>query len=212
MKALRLSVAFLFAAAAPTTTVTAASPTIQVGGNTFLAGAAIPVAYQLHGSASGVGEFIGIFPSSVSPQKLQSEGLLWKWLCDRQGTNCPSSTISSKGNVQFSGISAAWHHSSDWPLIAGTYRAYLLTNDMTATFWPVLAQSDTFTVTAGSTSGNAQALTHLADARSAIEDLIRNDQTLAPKFLRMGFHDCIGGCDGALPYHPNTSRVFTSVL
>jgi hypothetical protein len=198
MKALNLSVAFLFAAAAPTTTVTAANPNIQVGGNAFLAGATIPVVYQLQGSSTGVGDFIGIFPSSVGPQKLQSEGLLWKWLCDRQGTNCPSSTISSKGNVQFSGISAAWHHTADWPLVKGTYRAYLLQNDMSATFWPVLAQSDTFIITASNTSSNSQALAHLVQARSAIEGLIRSDQTLAPKFLRMGFHDCLGGCDGTL--------------
>lgn len=192
---------FLFAAV----TVTATDPAIQVGGGTFLPGETIPVAYQLHGSSSGVDEFIGIFPSSVSAAQLQDEGSVWKWLCNRQGTNCGASDVSDMGNVQFTGTSAAWHRTTDWPLTAGTYRAYLLQNDMSATFWPVLAQSDTFTITNSTASANARALTHLTEARSTIENLIRNDETLAPKFLRMGFHDCVGGCDGTLP-------AFSSVL
>uniref|UniRef100_A0A7S4AAC2 Plant heme peroxidase family profile domain-containing protein n=2 Tax=Pseudo-nitzschia australis TaxID=44445 RepID=A0A7S4AAC2_9STRA len=38
----------------------------------------------------------------------------------------------------------------------------------------------------------------LGDARIQIEDLIRNDGDLTGKFLRLVFHDCIGGCNGCV--------------
>ena len=38
----------------------------------------------------------------------------------------------------------------------------------------------------------------IADARAAIASLIEDDQTLAPKFLRLGFHDSVGGVDGCV--------------
>ena len=34
--------------------------------------------------------------------------------------------------------------------------------------------------------------------REEIRELIRNNSVLAPKFLRLAFHDCIGGCDGCV--------------
>ena len=34
--------------------------------------------------------------------------------------------------------------------------------------------------------------------REEIRDLIRDNSTLAPKFLRLAFHDCVGGCDGCV--------------
>jgi len=36
------------------------------------------------------------------------------------------------------------------------------------------------------------------EARSDIAALIRNDRRLAPKFVRLGFHDCVGGCNGCV--------------
>lgn len=35
-------------------------------------------------------------------------------------------------------------------------------------------------------------------ARSMIADLIASSISLAPKFVRLGFHDCVGGCDGCV--------------
>jgi hypothetical protein len=113
--------------------------------------------------------------------------------------DCQLSDIPAGGTVMFSGPTAIWHQTSDWPLQAGTYRAYMLQNNAAANFWPVLAQSEIFTITSTATTANDLALSHLTAARTEIESLISNDSTLAPKFLRMSFHDCIGGCDGTLP-------------
>lgn len=180
----------------PNASASLSQPAIQVSSGTFLVGETITVSYQLQGSSSGVDDFIGIFPSSINSNQLLNEGLLWKLLCNRQGQNCPTSAIPTVGTVKFSGSSASWHQASDWPLQVGTYRAYLLQNNVALSFWPVMAQSDTFTITTNTINDNERALLHITDARSAIESLIRSDDTLAPKFLRMGFHDCIGGCDG----------------
>ncbi len=38
----------------------------------------------------------------------------------------------------------------------------------------------------------------VSQARTDIESLISSNPILAPKFIRMGFHDCVGGCDGCI--------------
>jgi cytochrome c peroxidase len=38
----------------------------------------------------------------------------------------------------------------------------------------------------------------ISDARDDIEDLVRRNPFLVGKFLRMAFHDCVGGCDGCI--------------
>ena len=94
-------------------------------------------------------------------------------------------------------------------LAAGSWRAVLARDDGTSPF-SSYAKSSTFTVAASCSTGpvrspvagpttksaNVVALEHINSAKAEIETLIRNDRTLAPQFLRMGFHDCIGGCDG----------------
>ena len=40
--------------------------------------------------------------------------------------------------------------------------------------------------------------TSVESIREEIRDLIRNNSVLAPKFLRLAFHDCVGGCDGCV--------------
>jgi len=39
---------------------------------------------------------------------------------------------------------------------------------------------------------------YVAQIQSEVKTLIENDPALAPKFLRMAFHDCVGGCDGCI--------------
>lgn len=38
----------------------------------------------------------------------------------------------------------------------------------------------------------------IADLKADILSLIEDDPDLGPKFLRLGFHDCVGGCDGCV--------------
>jgi hypothetical protein len=45
-------------------------------------------------------------------------------------------------------------------------------------------------------SQNAAALTIYQEAGAVITTMVQANSRLTPEFLRMGFHDCIGGCDG----------------
>jgi hypothetical protein len=36
----------------------------------------------------------------------------------------------------------------------------------------------------------------LNQARTVIAGMVQANPRLTPEFLRMGFHDCVGGCDG----------------
>jgi hypothetical protein len=45
-------------------------------------------------------------------------------------------------------------------------------------------------------SQNAAVLKIYQEAGAAITTLVQANPRLTPEFLRMGFHDCVGGCDG----------------
>lgn len=59
------------------------------------------------------------------------------------------------------------------------------------TLRPTLAPSSPPLVTVNDVANQA-----LTKARAAIVSLVQANSRLTPEFLRMGFHDCIGGCDG----------------
>lgn len=39
---------------------------------------------------------------------------------------------------------------------------------------------------------------HVDSARAEIQALLSSDPTLAPQFVKLAFHDCVGGCDGCV--------------
>jgi hypothetical protein len=49
-------------------------------------------------------------------------------------------------------------------------------------------------------SPNQAAANVLAQAHDVIAAMVRSNSRLTPEFLRLGFHDCVGGCDGELIY------------
>ena len=103
-------------------------------------------------------------------------------------------------------------------LATGTWRAVLARDDATGPF-SAYAKSSSFTIATSCTTSpvrtpvrapvaaptsanaNAVALKRINSAKTEIEGLIRNDKRLAPQFLRLGFHDCIGGCDGMFVFY-----------
>lgn len=48
------------------------------------------------------------------------------------------------------------------------------------------------------TTENPSVSSFVSQARSDIVNLISSNPLLAPKFIRMGFHDCVGSCDGCI--------------
>jgi hypothetical protein len=60
--------------------------------------------------------------------------------------------------------------------------------------WEAIDVSPVFTIEKPTGMGEAS----IAWARSDIKKLIDADVELGAKFLRLGFHDCVGGCDGCV--------------
>jgi hypothetical protein len=98
----------------------------------------------------------------------------------------------AEGSVQFGvGGSAESRIRSiqSWPLQGGIYKAYLLRN--TEQPYTVVAASPSFLV-------HRIEAEKVAAAESDIRSLVASDRPLGPKFVRLGFHDCVGSCDGCV--------------
>ena len=126
----------------------------------------------------------------------------WVWTC---GTQTCSGAVAM-GRVRMRASSLA----------TGTWRAVLARDDSSGGPFAAYAKSNTFTIATScstspvpapvrspvvvptSTNPNEIALKRINSAKAELLGLIRGDRTLAPQFLRLGFHDCIGGCDGTL--------------
>jgi hypothetical protein len=55
----------------------------------------------------------------------------------------------------------------------------------------LLSPSATLAQTASTVAAQA-----MQQARSVIGNMVQANPLLTPAFIRMGFHDCVGGCDG----------------
>jgi hypothetical protein len=138
------------AAAAPNA-APVSSPTVSASSSaqlstdktSYASGEVISLTFALSFSLAAVDNFVAIFPASTSASQLK-KGLLWLWVCNRQGLACGRARKS--GTVSFDSDVASWGSASQWPLAQGMYKAYLVRTDSSASFWPVLAQSAKFTV------------------------------------------------------------------
>ena len=104
-----------------------------------------------------------------------------------------------------------------WPLAAGSsWKAYLLRDDIVNSNGGTVAvaASVTFTITSGN-SGAGVTATALSAAREDIKALIigqGGNKRLGPMFLRLAFHDCIGGCDGCVDLtNPENAGLLTPI-
>jgi hypothetical protein len=153
--------------------------------------------------------FIGIYRENDIPdlQILRMNALRsWLWTC---GTTAEKGCNQwpTSGNVQFDGLAA------------GEYRAVAAINDSPP--FSSLAASDVFEVgvcssstasPATSPSNSADMVRTIQEARNDIEALIDDDQLLIGKFIRLIFHDCVGGCDGKCKFFLNPLRLFSWLL
>jgi Peroxidase len=148
-------------------------------------------------------DFIAILPVSTDPTSF-SDYADWAYTCGSQ--SC--SGAAAQGRIPFSN-----------PLAIGVYRAVLARDGGSAPY-SAYAVSGRFNVSTSCPSSptaplpgpvappvtnpvssggnNTAALIHINAARDEIRARIRQDTKLAPQFLRMAFHDCIGGCDGCI--------------
>ena len=168
--------------------------TLSSAQSSYGSGADIPMTYQ-YGSRfqPQPQDFIGIFPTNTDPTS--HSPMVFLFLCQQQ-TPC-GFTPSVQGQVVFSDTtvgSEGQRPPFTWPLDAGDYQAFLLRG--TQAPFTQLAQSQVLTVQPDFHTGVVIPAVRAIEAD--VRALIANDPFIGPKFVRMGFHDCVTGCDGCI--------------
>ena len=109
-----------------------------------------------------------------------------------RSTTAPFLFVQTIGAVTFNDSKdVSWK--SSWPLPPGQYVAALINGGRLNPPWEVLDVSPSFQIQATKVS---QKLVNTV--RQDITQLIKSDIALAAKFLRLGFHDSVGGPDGCV--------------
>jgi hypothetical protein len=141
-----------------------------------------------------VDDWIGIVPTSESTAAFSTLGT-WVWGCGTM--DCTSAAASGRVRIVAAGIGN------------GTFVAVLSRGNVGPP-WSAYAVSNSFAVAGSCDStvlvqeatveppSNQLAREHLDTAWGEIQSVIDEDFRMAPQFLRMAFHDCVGGCDGTL--------------
>ena len=151
-----------------------------------------------------VGNWVAIYRQEdlQNLEDLPSSPAIWVWTCGSQSCST-SSNMLAEGIVTFEKNSQG-EESRNWPLSAGLYFA-VLTGGVRP--YSAHAISDPFEIGCNGTPfpdeptvtpppGTEGMAAVIEQARDDIESLIRNNRSLTGKFLRLSYHDCVGGCDG----------------
>lgn len=183
---------------------TDAAASVRVNKSCFAVNENIAITFQNDSPRSD--DWVGFYGTSISLSSVPSpSGDRWLWTCG--STSCTSSQGISRSTITFTSF-----------LPVGTWKVVLTRDDAGGSPYVGVAQSSSFvvsnscspasptvrvptrrpTVAPVTTASTSAALTA---ARSEIVTLITGsggNQRLAAMFLRLGFHDCVGGCDGCV--------------
>jgi len=166
------------------------------------------------------GDWLGIYRRSMDPSQTTNDGALWKYTCGDQHEN---KCLQGRGRIRFSnndGAEERWD--LDWPLPPGEYQVYLLRlRRASSRPFQIIAEGNGFEILRegasvpddesednddndsdqDDSSSSQEVGDLLEQARRRIIDIINDDIELGPKFVRLSFHDCVGGCDGCVEVH-----------
>jgi hypothetical protein len=186
-------------------------PTVSVEKSCYQAGEIIQVSFS--GAGADVEEFVALYRTSVlnDLRFLPDTPDMWIPTC---GTQPPCQTVDSEGDVSFAN-NGFLGDNQIWPLDGGEYRAIVSGGEIP---FSAVAATEAFRVGGCAQPTSRPPLTPapiptptpapvpdiksggmaavIEQARADIESLIENSQSLRGKFLRLSFHDCVGGCDG----------------
>ncbi len=136
-----------------------------------------------------INDWIGIYRSDLNPSA--NDAVTFLFWCNNQ-TSCEGSPRVQEGQVHFGEdtILASWK----WPVDLGEYKAFFVQGVQRP--FEILAESDVFRI---EIDMHTEVVIPAVQAiEQEIRDLIALDETMGPKFVRLGFHDCTGGCDGCV--------------
>ena len=197
-----------------------AADSVSVSKQCFATSEAIRVSFSKDNNANRGSAWIGIYATSrLGNTQSLPIAEIWMNLCG--STTCNTANNPTSGSVTFQG-NADQNWRQTWPLAAGTYRA-VMTRGEDGDTWPALAMSSQFRVGGCTPTPPSRApvrsptrapvrtptraptptvpsnmRTVITNARNDIQGLISNSPLLVGKFLRLAFHDCVGGCDGCV--------------
>jgi len=193
-------ISYLFISLCVSFLVTAEANSVRVNKSCFTIGEAISITFQVDNPRTD--DWVGIYDPSVSVSALPSpSGIQWLWTCG--GRSCTTSTPIKTGTITYRNA-----------LAAGSWKIVLTHDEANGAPYAGLAQSSTFTVRSScspaptpvrvptpSPGSSLSIAATVSAATSDIRSIIigqNGNQALAAKFLRLIFHDCVGGCDGCV--------------
>lgn len=206
----------------------AKADSVSIAKTCFAAFETITVDFEKDLDSSAGPVWIGIYKAnavSASNADDLPEAELWVHLCGNKA--CDPNKIPSKGSVRFrANPSQEWLQS--WPLASGNYRPVLCQGDddepwsalaigpkfkvgkcsiANPTLAPVQAPTEfasqiptgvlSETSTGPPTKSN-EMRELITTVRNQIQNVTMTSPLLMGKFLRLAFHDCVGGCDGCV--------------
>jgi hypothetical protein len=193
-----------------TTITTTQAQSISVNKACIKSGEVFTVTFQNKNQVDS--DWIGIIPASANTKSFNDIGI-WVWTCGSQ--SCEGAVAFGRVNLRASNVATgSWRAVLARDQLTGPFSSYAQSTTFT-----IAASCPTSTVpspvkppvkpplkppvkppvvapTSSSGGSNTIALRHINDATNEIKSLINNDIKLAAQFLRLTFHDCIGGCDG----------------
>lgn len=143
-----------------------------------------------------VDDWIGIVPTSESTAAFSTLGT-WVWSCGTM--DCLASAPSGRVRILAADIAVgSWVAVLSRGAVGAPWSAYAVSNVFTvADSCDGSAPVPSPTGSTPTTPSPQLAREHLDAAWGEIQSIIDEDFRMAPQFLRMAFHDCVGGCDGA---------------
>lgn len=137
-------------------------------------------------------DWIGVFAASQKNGGFASEAA-WLWTCGTQscGSSRRRGSVIVRDNIPIGEYKAVMSKDDEEP-----YIGYALSSVFSVRASCTDGGGGSIPVNPATENANQVAARHLKSARDEIEGLVRGDPALAGTFLRLLFHDCIGGCDG----------------
>jgi hypothetical protein len=181
-----------------TTITTTQAQSISVNKACIAAGDIFTITFQNVNEVES--DWIGVIPATSDTNAFPFSDIgIWVWTCGTQ--SCIGAAAMGRVNLRASNVATgSWLAILARDQQTGPFAAYAVSSPFTiattcsATTVPSPVEPPVIAPTSG--GSNAIALGHINDATNEIKSLIDDDITLAAQFLRLVFHDCIGGCDG----------------
>lgn len=118
-------------------------PTLRVDKMNYMVGEDIVINFD-YPSNPGTGAWISLWQADKDPSSLPSPSPFWNYVCsDSQSEASCTNNSPKSGSIV---INSDAEGSLNWPLVCGTWRAYLIASSAYSSFYTSVAESEAFVV------------------------------------------------------------------